>query len=179
MESIIEGSKGTITKTELERELNKIANKAVMFVNFSDEIFSGTPYIGKDGKECVDEHCKWDGSPFRFEPGEVQYLPEFQFRRLQKHLVDREMNRAGVPTNNHLRKDYETKCSVPVVREEVAKVVALAAKEAEKINQETDRDKEIAEAKGEISKKKVGRPRKVKVLEEESFEGLKDESTVA
>lgn len=172
MENQAEGK--TLTKDALERELNKVANKAVMFVNFSEEIFSGSTYIGKDGKEHVDDHCKWDGSPFRFEPGEATYLPTFQFLRMQKHLVDREMNRAKIPTNNHLRKEYEDKCSVPVVKEDIEAVREAARQEAAKLEAQRDPEKEIAEAKSEPVKSKGGRPRKIKPMDEDSFEGLKD-----
>lgn len=171
MENQTEGK--TLTKVELERELNRVANKSVMFVNFSDETFSGSPYIGRDGKEHMDEHCKWDSSPMTFQPGEVTYLPTFQFLRIQKHLVDREMNRIDLPTNNHLRKEYEEKCSVPVVKTDIESIKNAAEEEVARLKAIEDRT--LADTKDKVAKpkNKGGRPKKVKPMDEDSFEGLK------
>lgn len=149
-------AQNTLTKAELEKELNRVANQVVMFVNFSDEDFI----------------CSWDGALETFKAGEVQYLPKFKFDRYAKHLVDREMNKASVPTNNHLRASFLARCSTPVVSSEIEAVQEAAKQEFEKIQAQTNPEKEIAEAKGkEAPKKRPGRPKK-KVMEEDSFEGL-------
>lgn len=147
----------SMTKMELEKQLNQVANNVDMFVNFSKEAFT----------------CSWDNAQETFQAGQVTYLPHFKFLRYQKHLVDREMNRANIPTNNHLRKDFEVKCTVPVVEEDVNAVEAAAKAEAKKLEKQTDPAKEIAEAQGQTAtpKKKPGRPKKV--MDEDSFEGLK------
>lgn len=164
MDNIVnsQGADGkTLTKVELEKLLNAKMQNAVMFVNFSDEDFT----------------CSWDGMFETFKAGEPMYIPYFKFIRYQKHLVDREMNKAKIQTNNHLRKDYEAKCSVPVVKAEIKALQSIAKKEAEKIKAETNIEKEIADAKGVAvpaeALKKRGRPKKV--MDESTFEGLKDE----
>jgi hypothetical protein len=150
----------TLTKVELERQLNAEANRVVMFINFSDEPFSGLPYIGKDGKEHVDEHCKWDNMPETFAAGSVSYLPQFKFLRFSKHLVDRELNKAKLPTNHFSRGEYLKKCSAPVSEEQ-------------KIMEEKMAKEEFAAGNGpvnsEIAPRKPGRPKKV--MEEDAFVG--------
>lgn len=73
--------------------------KPVLFKNFSSEEFT----------------WKIDGQEHTFKSAEVREMEDFEFRHFQKHLVDREMTKEGIRTNDQLkRKEYEEKCVVNV-----------------------------------------------------------------
>ena len=73
--------------------------KPVLFKNFSSEEFT----------------WKINGQEHTFKSAEVREMEDFEFRHFQKHLVDREMTKAGIRTNDQLkRKEYEEKCVVSI-----------------------------------------------------------------
>lgn len=109
--------------------------KAIKFKNFTDEDFT----------------WKFDGVPYTFKAGMEMYLEDFKAYHFTKHLVDRELNKLGVPTNNLTeRKVLEDKC---LPQDEV-----VTREEAIDLN--------------EISKKKSVRSKKVE--KEEEFVDLKE-----
>lgn len=57
---------------------------AIQFYNFSNEDFT----------------WKWDGVAYTFPAGETMFLEDFKAEHFAQHLVDRELNKRGVPTNN-------------------------------------------------------------------------------
>lgn len=57
--------------------------KAILFRNFSDESFT----------------WKFDGDPYTFEAGQEMYMEDFKAQHFAKHLIDRELNKEGIPTN--------------------------------------------------------------------------------
>ena len=76
----------------------------VLFKNFSSEEFT----------------WKIDGQEHTFKSAEVREMEDFEFRHFQKHLVDREMTKEGIRTNDQLkRKEYEEKCVVNVEEKEI------------------------------------------------------------
>lgn len=64
------------------------------FRNFSDEDFK----------------WKWDGVEYTFLAGEETFLEDFKFFHFGKHLVDRELLKAGLPLNAPKREEFERRC---------------------------------------------------------------------
>lgn len=54
---------------------------------------------------------KYDGIPFTFPAGQEMFLEDFKAEHFAKHLVDREMNRLNMITNNMAeREKLEAQC---------------------------------------------------------------------
>lgn len=70
--------------------------KAIRFINWTSEDFSHT----------------WDSEVYEFPMGEVVMLNENLAQHFAKHLVDRELNKKGLPTNHFSRGEFEAKCFV-------------------------------------------------------------------
>lgn len=68
--------------------------QAVQFHNFSNEDFT----------------WKWDGTTYTFKAGQTIFLEDFKAEHFAKHLVDREMNRAGIQTNDPRRGEFMSRC---------------------------------------------------------------------
>lgn len=69
--------------------------QALKFTNFSTESFS----------------CKYDGMVYTFNSGETMFLEDFKAHHFAKHLIDRELTRLSIDTNNQVaRGEMETKC---------------------------------------------------------------------
>lgn len=102
---------------------------AKQFYNFSTEDFT----------------WKYDGISYTFGAGQTMFLEDFKADHFAGHLVDRELNKSGDPTNSPKRASLLAKCFPST--EVVTPLEALNIEE----------------------KKKVGRPKK-KV--EEEFEDL-------
>ena len=93
--------------------------KPVLFKNFSSEEFT----------------WKINGQEHTFKSAEVREMEDFEFRHFQKHLVDREMTRDGIRTNDQLkRKEYEEKCVVSV--EEKGEEASVEIPKADKPKEE-------------------------------------------
>lgn len=58
--------------------------------------------IAKKFKNFTDADFSWkfDGVDYTFKPGQETYLEDFKAEHFAKHLVDREMNKLGIVTNN-------------------------------------------------------------------------------
>ena len=88
--------------------------KPVLFKNFSNEEFT----------------WKIDGQEHTFESAEVREMEDFEFRHFQKHLVDREMTKVGIRTNDQMKRaEYEEKGVVNV--EEPPKVLDETSEETQ------------------------------------------------
>lgn len=101
--------------------------QAIPFKNFSSESFT----------------WNFDGIAYTFEAGQEIFLEDFKAYHFGKHLIDRELNKKGIPTDKlQARKEMEALCFPSA--EAISPVEALDLE----------------------AKKKVGRPKK-KVEEEE------------
>lgn len=58
--------------------------QAIQFTNFSTEDFT----------------WKYDGIPYTFPAGSTMFLEAYKAEHFAQHLVDRELDRKGIPTNN-------------------------------------------------------------------------------
>lgn len=114
--------------------------KGILFTNWTAEDFSYT----------------WDAELYEFRSGTSILLPEFLAKHFAKHLVTRELNKKGIPTNSPLRIEMEQKCFSEIIEAETEKKL-----EIELLNQEKE-------------KTKKGRPKKEKndEISEEEFEDL-------
>ena len=53
---------------------------------------------------------KFDGIPYTFKAGQTIYLEDFKANHFAKHLVDREMNKLSIVTDNPQRTELEAQC---------------------------------------------------------------------
>lgn len=117
--------------------------KSVLFKNFTNEDFV----------------CSWDGTPYRFKPGQEMYVEDWKAVHFGKHLVDKVMHKAGQITSNlHERVKLEQMC--------LPDAETLSADEALDLNSR----EAVAEIKAEVKKGKASK----KVVEEEEFSGLNE-----
>jgi hypothetical protein len=126
-----------------------IEDKTVLFTNWTDEDMTET----------------WDKKPFTVKKGESKYLPLYLAIHLGKHLVDRELNKQGLPTNHFSRIDLEKKCIQIDDKKDLNSVEA----EIDLLNQSQKQN----EIDPEENLKKTAKPKKAQVVPEEEFEGLK------
>ena len=76
--------------------------KAVLFTNWTNEDFEWA----------------YGGVLYAFKAGQSIYLQDYLAEHFTKHLVDRELNKDKLPTNSHLRAEYEAKCYGEVIKAE-------------------------------------------------------------
>lgn len=108
---------------------------AIKFKNFTEESFS----------------WKWNGNEFTFPAGMEIYLDEHEAKHFAKHLVDRELNKLKIPTNNLTeRAKLEIQCFP--TDESVTPLVALNINEVEK--KKTKSSKKVEEEEFKDLKKK-------------------------
>ena len=70
-------------------------SQAIKFLNITDQDFTWS----------------FDSIPYTFKAGETIYLEDFKAKHFAKHLVDRELNRLNIPTNNMTKRaELEGKC---------------------------------------------------------------------
>lgn len=86
-------------QNKVPAELIRDRNKTVLFVNFSDTVFSSVEKhqvtINGRPRMIVDENCKWEGEDYTFQPGDSRYMPKWKAMHFAKHLVNRELVRNG------------------------------------------------------------------------------------
>lgn len=92
-----------------------MSSQAIQFKNFTDRDFTWS----------------FDSIPYVFKAGQTIYLEEFKAKHFAKHLVDRELNLVGIPTNNKSERDKLEKLCFPS-DEVVTPLEALNINEAEK-----------------------------------------------
>lgn len=103
--------------------------------------------------------CSWDGTPYRFKPGQEMYVEDWKAEHFSKHLIDRVMHEQGLIISN-------LKAREPFIIQAMPESEMLTADEALDLNAR----EAVAEIKAEVKK---GRPSKKVVIEEE-FSGLND-----
>lgn len=98
--------------------------EAKLFKNYTDEVFT----------------WKFNGMVHTFQPGQEIYLEDFKADHFAKHLVDRELTKANIQTNNEqARKQLTAKCFP------VAEVVT--SEEALNLNTKKEKKSEVKEEK--------------------------------
>lgn len=89
---------------------------------------------------------KWDGIPYTFKAGQTMFLEDFKAEHFAKHLIDRELNVMGLPTNDMVtRKRLEGKCFPS--DEVVTPLEALQQNEGAKVKKEKKVEEEFADLK--------------------------------
>ena len=90
------------------------------FYNFSDEDFTHT----------------FDSIPYTFKAKTSMYMEDYKAYHFAKHLVDRELNKLGIPTNNTAKRaELGAKCFPEA--EELTPEVALDLEERKKTAKKT------------------------------------------
>lgn len=93
--------------------------KAIKFKNFTDQAFTHS----------------FDSVPYTFAPGMEMFLKDFEAYHFTKHLVDRELNKKNIPTNNMVERAKLEKLALPsdeVVSELEAMQIETPKKKAAK-----------------------------------------------
>lgn len=127
-----------------------------LFTNYTSEDFS----------------WKWGGKTYTFKAGKSVYLEDFKARHFAKHLVDRELHKAGKQVDDPSRESLLAKC---LTSEEASED---ATTEVINKNKEMETKKPVAPKAPKESKKIPSPNSKVKTekpKEEKEFEGLDDE----
>jgi len=121
---------------------------AQVFTNYTDEDFT----------------FYWDSIPYEVKAGQSIYLQDYLANHAAKHLVDRELTKAGVPTNTQTERDELLK---KVFADTEKTVVAESSEklEAKVINENIESGAVEAPKRRSKSTNKVSK-------DEESFEGL-------
>lgn len=119
----------------------KEINSAVIFKNFTNEDFVG----------------HWDGVEYTFKAGQETYIELWKAMHFAKHLIDRELNKKNVLTNDKMARQALEKQAV-VFPEEVVKENEIIDANAKKAKA----PKAKASSKAKAPKKEV----------EEEFEDL-------
>ena len=128
------------------KENSKSQATATKFQNFTDQDFTWS----------------FDSIPYTFKAGETIYLEDFKAKHFAKHLVDRELNRLNIPTNNMTKRaELESKCFPTAETVSVEKALDIEARKKE-VREEPMREEEFEDLEAEPEKKKVGRPKKNK-----------------
>lgn len=125
----------------------------ILFINWTEEAFN----------------VVWDGKvEAKLAPGETFWLPFWLANHAAKHLVNRELDRMGVPTDHFSRDTYVAKCignlSDAETNETNDDPLGIRA-----LNANKQVEKAVEPKAEEVEKPKVSR--KKKVAEEDSFEG--------
>jgi len=124
---------------------------AQVFTNYTDEDFT----------------FYWDSTPYEVKAGQSIYLQDYLASHAAKHLVDRELTKAGVPTNTQTERDellkkVFTDSEKTVVEESPEKL------EAKVINENI----ESGAVEAPRSRKSTKSTNKASKVSDEEFEGL-------
>lgn len=112
---------------------------AIQFTNFSNEDFT----------------WKWDGVPYTFKAGQTIFLEDYKAEHFAQHLVDRELNKLNIPTNDMVRRmELGAKCFPKV--EPVTPLEALQINNKKKTVVKKEEEVEFEE----LTTKKVTRKKK-------------------
>lgn len=118
------------------------------FFNWSDEDFSQS----------------YNSEAWDFKAGSYMLLKEHLANFFAKKLVDRELQKAGLLVDDAKRAAFEAKCfTAPADAPDIADTTGASSEKTEAI---------IANAE---LKRKAGRPKKEKLPDEDTFEGLKED----
>lgn len=135
--------------------------KTILFVNFTDQPFSGIPYTVKNaqGEEetIVDENCKWDNVPDSFPAHGSRYMEDWRAAHFAKHLIIRELNKLGKSIDDvKLTKEMLEKCLI----EKGATDVPSQNIEMELMNLKAPATGPSSHIEQKTEVKKKGRPKK-------------------
>lgn len=100
--------------------------KALNFYNFSSEDFTYT----------------FDSVPYTFKAKQSMYMEDYKAYHFSKHLVDRELNKLGIPTNMTAKREELGKLCFPE-DVELAPAVALDLEEKKKVKTTKKVEKEF------------------------------------
>jgi len=107
-----------------------MSSQAIQFKNFTDRDFIWS----------------FDSIPYPFKAGQTIYLEEFKAKHFAKHLVDRELNLMGIPTNNKSEREKLEKLCFPS-DEVVTPLEALNINETENKKVKTSKSSKKVEEK--------------------------------
>ncbi len=125
--------------------------QAIQFKNFSDEDFT----------------WKYDGIAYNFPAGSTMFLENFKAEHFAQHLVDRELNRAGIMTNNQVERQRLGAMCFPTV-DTITPLEALQKNEGPKVKKEKKEEEEFPGLKKEAETKDiVEKVHKVKPVKDE------------
>lgn len=119
--------------------------KIVLFVNATDEDFTGY----------------WNNVPELIKAGASRHMELWRARHYAKHLIDRELNKLGMKTDNQTEREKFLK-QIVIEDETIEVPQSNVVSELANINLPEKED----------SPKKRGRPAKETNTQEETFEGL-------
>lgn len=93
-------------------------------------------------KNYTDEDFTWnfDSIPYTFAAGQEIFLEDYKAFFFAKHLADRECNKAGIPTNDPRRAEFEAKCIA--TDEAISPVEALDLNEKKKVTKKAKKVEE-------------------------------------
>lgn len=104
--------------------------EAIQFHNFSDADFT----------------WKWDGIAYTFPAKSTMFLENYKAEHFAQHLVDRELNKKDIPTNNMVERAKLGALCFPTV-ETVTPLEALQKNSAAKV---VEKEEEFADLKEEV-----------------------------
>ena len=90
--------------------------EAKKFVNFTSEAFT----------------WNFNGMAYTFQPNQAMFLEDYKAEHFAKHLIDRELNAQGIPTNNMAKRAELEKLCLPS-DEVVTPIEALNIEETKKV----------------------------------------------
>ena len=125
--------------------------KTVLFVNFSDEAFTGY----------------WDSQAYQFAPGQTMYMEDWKAKHFAKHLVNRELLKAGLETHTSPKEKNGVIDDVYFL--ELFNKAVIDSEEAEDVPESMIETEVINKNK---KAKKVVPKKAAKQSEETEFEGL-------
>lgn len=109
--------------------------QAIQFHNFTDEDFT----------------WKWDGIPYTFPAGSTMFLEDYKAEHFAQHLVDHEMNKRGIPTNNLTERKKLGALCFPTI-ETVTPLEALQRNKGKKVSKKQVEEEfpDLTEEKSEV-----------------------------
>jgi len=109
--------------------------EAIQFHNFTNEDFT----------------WKWDGVAYTFKAGSTMFLENYKAEHFAQHLVDRELNKLGILTNNMNERARLGALCFPTV-ETITPLEALQ-RNTKEITKKVEEDEEFADLKVTPKKK--------------------------
>lgn len=117
----------------------------------------------------------WNKEPFTIRKGQTVTMPEYLFEHFAKHLIDRELTKAGKATHlPHFREEMMAKCK----GDETAEMGSIAS-EIDKLNRKSAEESLKCPTCGFEAANRAGlsahmRKHESETVTEESFAGLSD-----
>lgn len=120
--------------------------KAVKFINWTNEDFT----------------WKWGGEPTTIKANESIWMQDWKADHFAKHLADRELSKAGLPTDHFTKAEIISK----TISESGVEVANSDTLETELLNRNAQNTETspVQQVQEEAPKKKMGRPKKEEVI---------------